>query len=204
MRGGHNRTHIQANSNSRLDLKYFKQYLKPNIVAEGSTGWINPKTKEDTGTIGIRFYKCELIELKYTVKDNYTGEKESIEEKINLEKTKCNYGGYRYWFVCPRCNEKYRILYIRNNRYRCRFCNKVNYYIQQANKDGGLMQVREKMSRIEKKLKHDEYAGYYPHSKPKGMHWNTYNELMNRRDLLIDKENELFCKVSIKRFGMIF
>jgi hypothetical protein len=41
------------------------------------------------------------IRLQYTHTDKWSGKKESLDYKVNLTTTPCNYGGVRYWFICP-------------------------------------------------------------------------------------------------------
>src|ERR1035437_7733205 len=60
--------------------------------------------KEDWGKPEERAY----IKLNYTNTSHRTGEKESMDYKIELTTTPCHYGGVRYWFICPLSkNEKY-------------------------------------------------------------------------------------------------
>lgn len=63
----------------------------------------------------------EKIRLIYTY--NKTEELDYI---VRLDKTACNYGGFRYWFICPRCFRRVAILY--GGRYfYCRLCHDLTY-----------------------------------------------------------------------------
>jgi hypothetical protein len=89
---------------------------------------------EKTGSIGIetslvgdlRKYYSEpnepagdpYIKLRYTQTDRNTEEKEDLDYKIPLTTTPCNYGGVRYWFICPwyangkYCGRRVGVLYL--------------------------------------------------------------------------------------------
>src|SRR3989338_483803 len=41
------------------------------------------------------------IRLQYTHTSRWDGEKNSMDNRIELTTTPCNLGGKRYWFICP-------------------------------------------------------------------------------------------------------
>ena len=47
----------------------------------------------DKGPIGLRFM--------YTITNNYTNKKKDYSYMIPVVSTPCNYGGKRWWFICP-------------------------------------------------------------------------------------------------------
>jgi len=54
---------------------------------------------------------------------------EEIEEVFRLEVTRPNYGGVRFWFLCPGCGRRRRKLYLPPGRrlFRCRECHDLTY-----------------------------------------------------------------------------
>lgn len=94
----------------------------------------------------------------------------------------CNYGGNRLYYVCPRCKGLHRFLYPVNRHYLCRDCAELNYWTQQ-NRDAAL--IEHHIYRLHDLLKcYDdltakELAEYIP-DKPPGMHWKTYNRLVDK------------------------
>lgn len=50
--------------------------------------------------------------------------------KIKIASTRPNYGGLRWWFVCPLCQKRKRVLYLSSSDYYCRECLKLNYKSQ--------------------------------------------------------------------------
>ena len=41
------------------------------------------------------------VKVNYTTTDRSTNEKTDYDYKISLTTTSCNFGGVRYWFICP-------------------------------------------------------------------------------------------------------
>lgn len=54
---------------------------------------------------------------------------------IQLEATLCNYGGSRYWFSCPGCYDRKRVLYLSSEGFKCRDCLNLVYRSQQITKN---------------------------------------------------------------------
>lgn len=64
------------------------------------------------------------VQLKY-----YDGwQKRQIDQRVQLTITNCNYGGVRYWFICPlECKKRIGVLYLHNNEFGCRQCHNLTY-----------------------------------------------------------------------------
>lgn len=90
--------------------------------------WVN--TEEDGGH----------VELVYVVTTHLSGEKTDMRYKVPLTTTPCNYGGRRYWFVCPLtrngvyCGRRVGVIYGVDKWFGCRYCADVAY---QAQFEGG-------------------------------------------------------------------
>jgi len=78
------------------------------------------------------------VEVEYAQVDHNPPEVISLTEpdrgyKVRLEKTPCNYGGYRWWFLCPSwhytqvCGKRVGVLYSVDNYFRCRECQNLTY-----------------------------------------------------------------------------
>jgi len=54
---------------------------------------------------------------------------------ISLTATRCCYGGYRYWFVCPDidCQKRVGVLYKDGDDFRCRKCLDLDYSSHEVN-----------------------------------------------------------------------
>lgn len=79
--------------------------------------------KEDSG----------YMKLQYTHTNHQTGEKESMDYKVELTTTPCNYNGVRYWFICPLskngqyCGKRVGVLYSIGKWFGCRHCGEIAY-----------------------------------------------------------------------------
>jgi len=78
------------------------------------------------------------VQLIYTITDSFRGEKLRKDYKVVLDRTPCNYGGFRYWFICPlsvegtTCNKKVAKLYLPPGGvyFGCRNCYDLTYHCQ--------------------------------------------------------------------------
>ena len=130
---------------STSDLKDLKPYMKD------FTGNQEVATYDSYGNQSkyivkipdsIDFIKGDIRgELKYSVIINAIEEVEEINYYINFTRTKCNFGGYRWWFICPNqnCGRRVRVLYRSPNSryYVCRHCHNLTYRSKQRYQYGG-------------------------------------------------------------------
>ena len=78
------------------------------------------------------------IKLNYTSTNNSTGEKSNRDYKVFLNRTQCNYGGFRFWFICPLsvegrpCGKRVGKLYLPPGGvyFGCRNCYDLTYRCQ--------------------------------------------------------------------------
>ena len=134
-----------------------------------------------------------LLTDKYSVScdaGNYT---------IPIERQACFYGGFRYYFHCPRCNRRMRILYCVEGFFLCRKCIHAGYISQrrQASRRNLIQQKK-----IEEQM---QLKGGSIFVKPKWMHWATFYKLQDSHtDYQVQAEEALWNEVeswwpSIKR-----
>ena len=66
---------------------------------------------------------AEVLPLSYYVGD------ELVSYPVALDTTRCNYGGKRYWFLCPICKKRVAKIYLppRGKYFACRACNYLTY-----------------------------------------------------------------------------
>lgn len=104
------------------------QFLKDNGILEGiSYGF--------TTICGVRVdYWCNTKDSNPYFRVSYNvNERKYLSYPIKLEKTPCNFGGYRFWFICPLeiegeiCGRRVGILYYKNGVFGCRKCQEVPY-----------------------------------------------------------------------------
>jgi len=90
---------------------------------------------EENGPSGLRFM--------YAITDQDTGEKKDYNYIIPVVATPCNYGGKRWWYVCPlvvdghSCRRRCRIVYMPPGAeyFGCRECHRLTYESRQRHRE---------------------------------------------------------------------
>lgn len=125
----------------RIDIREMKKH-----------GWLQPGCNrrmswscggESTGSIRYQV-NVNAITLSYR-SFAYGDEWEDIEEVVRFDRTPCNYGGERLWFLCPHCRRRVAVLYGAGSRFLCRHCYNLPYQSQQETRIGRLFR---KLDRI--------------------------------------------------------
>jgi hypothetical protein len=153
-----------TNSISIFWLK--KQNILNSLARSGVITWTLGASKNSISYITCLIEDESYIRLKYTQTDSFTGEKEQMDFKVKLTTTDCNYGGKRYWFVCPLskngnyCGRRVGVLYSVDKYFGCRNCAEIAYDAQM--KGGkwrtGSVNIPD-IERFEKEVKTHYYNG---------------------------------------------
>lgn len=137
------------------------------LRAGQSFTWSWHRGDEPTGSIGVLVHGTDSLALQYMVGSD--DQRRDGSQTIRLAHTACNYGKSRPWFVCPVCQCRAGVLYMRAGRFACRRCQRVAYASQSCDL---LDRLWRKQTKIEVRLeKHWQ--------RPKGMRHKTYARLMN-------------------------
>jgi hypothetical protein len=95
----------------------------------------------------------------------------------DLETTRPQYGGVRWWFTCPRCGRRRRVLYAYTitgwHRFACRRCHGLRYYSQRESPQDRLARKTRKLWR-----RAGSKDGCEPWVKPKWMRWATFSRFV--------------------------
>lgn len=83
------------------------------------------------------------LRLMYTIINNDTVEKKNYNYVIPVVSTRCNYGGQRWWFICPLvvngqiCQRRCRIVYMSPGAeyFGCRECHRLTYESRQRHRE---------------------------------------------------------------------
>jgi hypothetical protein len=84
------------------------------------------------------------IRFDYT-HTRWDGEKEVMDYRVELTTTICQYGGKRFWFICPLvrggnpCRRRVGVLYAAGRYFGCRVCYDLAYASQQESHGGGFL-----------------------------------------------------------------
>jgi len=154
----------------RFDIRWLRKqgYLRPGSVGllqwacgGRSAGWVHYRVEADEIKLNYRYGSA--------IKDW-----EQVEQTITLDRTPCNLGGHRKWFLCPRCGRRVAVLYGTERYFLCRHCYNLTYASQQEGQADRLI----RRARNLRKLLGASISLYDPIIfKPKNMHERTFQRL---------------------------
>ena len=109
----------------------------------------------------------------------YGSEGENVEQVVVFDRTPCNYGGNRTWFLCPQCWQRVAVLYGAGKYFWCRHCYDLTYSSQQESRADRLMR---KARKIRAQLGASNSFMEPILFKPKNMHQKTFDRLRKEAD----------------------
>lgn len=126
--------------NGRLSLSVFQLRRLGYFVGAGAIGSLSWSTGGGVSISRISIasrttYPSECVTVAYEL-NNQHGEKENLNYSIPLTASICNYGGVRYWFICPLdrggtpCGRRVAALYLTDRYFGCRQCLGLTYRSQ--------------------------------------------------------------------------
>lgn len=180
-------------SQKRIDIRWLKKYGYLRAGNVGSLSW--SRGDEQTGSIAYKMEEDRMI-LNYRHRPN-GGEWEPVEQKISLDRTPCNYGGYRKWFRCPRCYKRVAILYGAGKYFLCRHCYNLTY---DSCNTHPIQRIFDKANKLRKKLGGETGAFNFIPDRPKGMHRSTYDKIVDK----IWRLEHLGDQAMFNRWGVVF
>ena len=113
----------------RLDVRKMKREgcLEPG--ASGRWGW----SRNGETVASVCYHTCLMRYGWCTASANGQGP-ESMDYRVGLEWTPCNYGGSRVWFRCPSCHRRVAVIYG-GKVFACRHCHRLAYDRQHERPD---------------------------------------------------------------------
>lgn len=86
---------------------------------------------------------------------------------VKLTRTPCNYGGYRWWFICPlsHCGRRVGALYKAGGMFGCRHCYDLTYSSKNLNRRSAeygticAIKAAKAAYKLEPEIKRRNYAG---------------------------------------------
>lgn len=143
-----------------------RQFKQRGLLFPGSNftwRWHYGSGGESAGSIGVRIEQHQLA-LMFSANGTYAG------HTVELDRTPCNFGGFRPWFRCPHCARRAGVLFLRGKTFMCRRCGGVKYSSQSDDRIG---RTWRRQYRLEARLG-ENWA------RPKGMHHKTRTRLLDR------------------------
>ena len=156
-----------------IDIFWLKKHGYLRASKWGGIKWVN-----GWGENSIGIQSCPIgeddsyIRFYYAVTDRDTREKEELDYKIPLTTTPCNFGYWRYWFICPwhkngvYCGRRVGKLYKGDNKYfACRHCYELTYHSRNENRRYSwlpafkYLDLDKKITDLREDMKRTSYAG---------------------------------------------
>ena len=122
-----------------ISIKFLKNHGHLNqepMISSGSIQWSSRGLSKGSVGFTVDTYTPDdpHIHFCYNQTDKNTGVEESLDYKVQLTWTPCNYGGKRWWFICPlsrngvHCQKRVGVLYLAYGAYfGCRHCYNLTY-----------------------------------------------------------------------------
>jgi len=154
-----------------IDVRALQKSKLLKLGMTGSFQW----TRKELPPIRIQFsYQQDYLKLSYRHKAD--DDWQLYEGFIRFDRTPCNYGGERLWFLCPCCSRRVALVYFYRASIQCRHCHNLPYLSQQEGRINRAISRKHKLgARTFEHYDHGEGWG-----KPKGIHWKTFNRLKER------------------------
>ena len=161
--------------------------MSPGSCYTGSWRWPRSRTEE---LVDYIHYSIELLgdpHVRMCYKDPRSGE--LFEGRVDLVSTSPNYGGRRWWFLCPvvvagrPCLRRVRKLYLAPGRryFACRHCCDLGYTSQ---REDDAHRALSKAQAIRVRLGGSAAMQHPFPPKPKRMRWKTYRLLRAKSEAL--------------------
>ena len=170
-RGRYSRWSKRTTLDELLDLDAQSFAKKVGFKCLGSGLWSWHFGNGRRSTIAYQVQPGAGVRLLY----NHAGK--GFDYTLDVLTTPCHFGGRRYWWVCPHCDRRCRILYCRG-LFVCRQCSGA-YYKTQATKDP-VPRIDNELNRLCIRLGAQRITLDKIPDKPKGMQWRTYMRMAMR------------------------
>ena len=139
----------------RLDMTFLAKQVNLEQLDAAKIEWKSSWGKRSS--IGVLVHPPERIILLYDVQKGRTGEIEKCKYYVFLDTTPCYFGNKRWWFLCPVCNRRCRVLYLPGwaTHFACRICHDLTYESRQEGHSRWLALFRSMNEgpRLEEKLR---------------------------------------------------
>ncbi len=154
-----------------LDIRYLKQH---GLLQSGyhfiSWKWGG----RPSGNAAIQIVAGESMTVVCKWRNDSSEEWQPMERTVKFAHTACAYGGSRQWFVCPLCSRRVAVLALDCPQVACRHCLNLTYASCNEDLIGRSWRKRNK---YKAKMGGDDK---YLSLKPKGMHWRTWQRLLQK------------------------
>lgn len=156
---------IPINYLNRQDMLRPGQYSLHWTLNGEPSGDVRLTITEDTMTITYRWRRSKYDEWS------------DASVTVQLTSTPVHLGGSRPWFLCPECGRRCGVLYLNGSSFGCRTCLNLRYTSQ---REQPLDRAIRRRGKYEDKIGYGLHDNKTMKQKPKGMHWHTYDRLLQK------------------------
>jgi hypothetical protein len=196
-------TTAKIDAGLKLNINKLKNdgMLELNSWRSGRLKWSNVCTDEETASIGYETNTLNpndmWIRVHYTHTSYWDDEPDKMDYKIKLETTQPNYGGKRLWFICPLTQKRAAVLFSPSGSkwFASRHAFNLKYQSQSRSAHDRAI---DRMWKLKNKLGGEEYW-----HKPKGMHWKTYERMVEEIDDAEDLCDGYLAEFVMRRLGSL-
>jgi hypothetical protein len=171
-----------------------RRLARAGVLRPGN--WSNWQWTRDGETVASIQMRAEQdrVTLIYRHRER-GGDWKDEQYPVRIVRTPCKLGGARPWFICPArdCGRRVAILYG-GGIFACRHCHRLAY--ASAREDAGDRAAR-RAERIRARLEWEPGILNGWGSKPKWMHWRTFDRLAAQQDALVGRSMQAM----IVKFG---
>ncbi len=115
---------------------------------------------------------------------------------VLFSRSPCHYGGYRTWLLCPHCAQRAAVLYGYSEGFACRRCIRLPYAVELESRHDRMLRkswkIRDRLGDTPGLLQPIPES-----ARLKGMHWTTFERLVERdylaKFLLTERAWKLCC-----------
>lgn len=181
-----------ADASRRIDIAWMVRTGRavPGEWLRGTLSW--SRGSDPAGSISYEadMRNPEAAELRLSYWRGEEPKRELVEQTVRLVHTQPNYGGRRWWMICPFRQNRVGKLYLPagGDRFAGRQAWRLGYHSQRvAHRDRPF----EKLFRMQKKLGCDQGWGNWI-KRPKGMWRRTFNEYQDQFEAI-----EIECDIAM-------
>ena len=196
-------TTAKVDEGLKIDINKLKRdgMLNLNSCRSGGIKWTRLSTGEKTASIGYETNTLDpenmWMRVNYTHTSYYDDETNEMDYKIGLETTQPNYGGKRLWFICPLTYKRAGVLFSPSGSkwFASRHAYNLKYQSQSRSPHDRAI---DRMWKLKNKLGGNEYW-----RKPKGMHWKTFQRMVEEIHDAEEVCDAYLAQLVMKRFGSL-
>ena len=164
--------------------------FRPGLRVAGTLTWSNSRTGEKTAAIG--YEACLISQSAASARLTYRTNDKPMDYRVRIEATPCNFGGSRWWWICPLSGRRASKLYLPNGA--TVFAARESYRLAyRSQREGPMDRTHAWQARIHRKLGGDyRLYGDLPPRRRKGMHHTTYERLTAELETAMEAHERVF------------